>query len=146
MGDVTTPQKDFDARRLLPRDKFDVDAVGAITGAGYPAIAPILDELVDWTADSNWPIARPIADFLITFGEPMVAPISRVLRGTDGTHKYHCIHLVVLRLPLAALGKLERNFATWENSPAKATSAKKLTMPRGMHLHGWTGQRKINDQ
>ena len=84
-----------DVRSLLPRDKFDVEAVRAIADAGYPAIAPILDELVDWTADGNWPVARPLADYLATLGEPLVAPVSRVLRGTDGSHKENCIRLVV---------------------------------------------------
>ena len=96
-----------DARRLLPRDKFDVDAVRAIAAAGYPAILPILDELVDWTADGNWPVARPLADYLVTVGEPLAAPVSRVLRGTDGSHKDNCIRLVVRRLPAETLAELE---------------------------------------
>jgi hypothetical protein len=96
-----------DVRSLLPRDKFDVDAVRAIADAGYPAIAPILDELVDWTADGNWPVARPLADYLISLGDPVAAPVSRVLRSSDGSHKENCLRLIVSGLPLETIRKLE---------------------------------------
>lgn len=97
----------IDAQRLVPSDKFDVAAVRALEDAGYPAIAPILDELLAWTADSNWPVAGPLADFLITLGDPVVAPLARIMRGTDGSQKEHTIRLVVNRLPLEVLAKLE---------------------------------------
>lgn len=104
--------------RLLPSDKFDVDAVRAIKDAGYPAIAPILDELFDWTADSNWPVARPLADFLITLGEPVVDPLKRILRGTDGSHKEHSIRLVVKGLPVEVLAKLEQELRRLVEHPS----------------------------
>lgn len=108
-----------DARRLLPRDKFDVDAVRAIAAAGYPAIAPILDELVDWTADGNWPVARPLADYLVTLGEPLAAPVSRVLRGTDGSHKENCIRLIVSGLPAETLAELEDDLRQLAERPSE---------------------------
>lgn len=108
-----------DARRLLPRDKFDVDAVRAIAAAGYPAIAPILDELVDWTADGNWPVARPLADYLVTLGEPLAAPVSRVLRGTDGSHKENCIRLIVSGLPAEILAELEDDLRQLAERPSE---------------------------
>ena len=108
-----------DPQNLLPRDKFDVGSVRAIAAAGYPAIAPILDDLVDWTADGNWPVAQPLADFLITLGEPLAAPVSRVLRGTDGSHKENCIRLVVSRLPTDVLGKLEDDLRRLAERPSE---------------------------
>ena len=116
-----------DPQRLLPRDKFDVDAVRAIAAAGYPAIAPILDELLDWTADSNWPIARPLADFLVTVGEPLAAPLSRVLRGIgpskehgfrDGSHKEHCLRLLLHDLPIEVLRKVEVDLRRLAEQPS----------------------------
>nr|WP_287382084.1 DUF5071 domain-containing protein [Mesorhizobium sp.] len=70
----------IDAQRLLPRSKRDVDSIPFIIKAGYPAIAPILDELLDWTADSNWPVARPLADFLVTLGTPLILRFRGSLR------------------------------------------------------------------
>ena len=114
-------------RRLLPRDKFDVDAVCAIADTGYPAIAPILDDLLDCTADGNWPIARPLADFLVTVGEPLAAPLSRVLRGVgdskehgfrDGSHKEHCLRLLLHDLPIEVLSKVEDDLRRLAERPS----------------------------
>jgi hypothetical protein len=117
-----------DVRSLLPRDKFDVDAVRAIADTGYPAIAPILDDLLDWTADGNWPVARPLADFLVTVGEPLAAPLSRLLRGDgtpkghclgDGSHKEHCLRLLTRKLPIDVLSKIEDDLRLLAEQPSK---------------------------
>ncbi|MER9420728.1 DUF5071 domain-containing protein [Mesorhizobium sp. M0306] len=107
----------IDAQRLLPRSKHDIDSIPFIIKAGYPAIAPILDELWDWTTDSNWPVARPLADFLVTLGTPLIDPISRILKGTDGAQKYHCITLVIRRLPIDVLGGLEEDLRQLADHP-----------------------------
>ncbi|MES0101657.1 DUF5071 domain-containing protein [Mesorhizobium sp. M0019] len=108
----------IDAQQLLPRSKYDLDAIPAIVEAGYPAIAPILGDLLDWTADSNWPIAGPLADFLVTLGTPLIDPISRVLRRADGTQKWHCIALIVQRLPKEVLGGLEEDLRQLADRPS----------------------------
>ena len=92
---------------LLPDDKFDVAAVDPLRKAGHPAIAPILSDLLNWTADSNWPVAGPLADFLITVGTPLLGPLKLVLQGQDSTQKEHCLRLIIRRLPLDVLAGLE---------------------------------------
>ncbi|MER9404813.1 DUF5071 domain-containing protein [Mesorhizobium caraganae] len=107
----------IDAQGLLPRNKHDLDSIPRIVKAGYPAIAPILDELLDWTADGNWPVARPLADFLVTLGPPLIDPISRILRGTDETHKWHCMNLILHKLPIEVLGGLEEDLRRLADHP-----------------------------
>ena len=107
-----------DPRALLPRDKFDIAALERIRAAGYPTVAPILDDLVDWTADGNWPVARPTADFLVTLGDPVVAPLARLLRGSDGSHKAHCLRLVVRHLPREILAQLEADLRELAERPS----------------------------
>lgn len=92
------PMMTGEVRHLIPRGKGD-DIVPLIAEAGYPAIAPILDDLMEWTADPNWPIAPPLIDYLATLGEPMVEPIRRVLRGDDDDHKFVCLRGMVRELP-----------------------------------------------
>lgn len=93
----TTPK--MSANTLIPSSKFDIAAVSALEEAGYPAVASIIDDLLDWTADGNWPVAKPIADFLVTVGEPIAPSLKRVLGGKDAVHKYFCLELIVARLP-----------------------------------------------
>ncbi|PBC18790.1 DUF5071 domain-containing protein [Mesorhizobium sp. WSM4311] len=108
----------IDLQSLLPRDKYDLDSIPLIVKAGYPAVAPILDELLDWTADSNWPAASPLADFLVTLGPPLIDPISQVLQGTDGAQKWHCINLIVQRLPTDTLRGLEKDLRRLADYPS----------------------------
>jgi hypothetical protein len=109
----------IDAQKLLPQSKFDLDSIPLIVKAGYPTVAPILDQLLDWTADSNWPIARPLADFFLTLGTSLINPISRILRATDGTQKWHCINLIVSELPVDVLGGLEEGLRRLADHPSE---------------------------
>jgi proteasome lid subunit RPN8/RPN11 len=107
-------------RHLVPRSKSDVDLVPMIVEVGYPAIAPILDELIKWTADPSWPICAPLIDYLATLGEPMVEPIRRVLRGADGGHKWMCIHCIVSVLPPTAQARLRDDLQRLVEQPSEA--------------------------
>jgi hypothetical protein len=54
----------IDLRELLPRNTHDHQAASAVIALGYPAVAPILPDLLEWLQDYNWPVSRPIAEFL----------------------------------------------------------------------------------
>jgi Domain of unknown function (DUF5071) len=83
----------------LPQDKFDLDAVAQFVAAGFPAIAPFLDDLVIWVADGNWPVARPVAELLVLTGVGALPALRQVLQGSDAIHQYFMLLLVVNRLP-----------------------------------------------
>ena len=63
-----------DPRALLPRDKRDLDRARALVALGYPAVAPVLPDLLEWLQDCNWPASGPIADFLESIPE-QTAPL-----------------------------------------------------------------------
>ncbi|MGO8015336.1 DUF5071 domain-containing protein [Rhizobium leguminosarum] len=109
----------FDAESLVPRDKHDIAALSGIESAGYPAIAPILDDLLAWTADGNWPVAQPLARFLVTLGTPIVDPLLRVLRGNDSSQKYFCFQLIVEKLSVEVLRALENDLQRLVDRPSK---------------------------
>lgn len=96
----------MDIKSLVPRDKHDLAAVSAVEKAAYPAVAPILDDLLAWTADGNWPVAGPLARFLSSLGDPIVEPVMHVLAGNDSTWKYFCLDLIVRHLPADSIGRL----------------------------------------
>lgn len=60
-------------RKLLPVNKDDVAAIEAITAQGYPAVQPILLDLLKWIRDESWPVAKPAREFLVAIG-PRLAP------------------------------------------------------------------------
>ncbi|MDO3436586.1 DUF5071 domain-containing protein [Rhizobium sp. CBN3] len=96
----------MDIKSLLPCHKHDLAAVSAIEKAGFPAVAPILDDLLAWIADGNWPVARPLARFLASLGNPIVEPVMHVLAGKDSGWKYFCLDLIVRHLPADSIGRL----------------------------------------
>ncbi|BBB61832.1 hypothetical protein UNDKW_3559 [Undibacterium sp. KW1] len=54
-----------------------------MTAAGPVAAVPILEGLFIWLQDINYPIARLIADFLVTVGDPLIPHIKKILRSND---------------------------------------------------------------
>jgi hypothetical protein len=68
-------------RKLLPVNKDDVAAIETITAHGYPAVQPILLDLLKWIRDESWPVSKPACEFLATIG-PRLAPQVRELLGS----------------------------------------------------------------
>src|SRR4051794_12841892 len=91
-----------DPRELLPRHKSDYERLRAVTALGYPAVAPVLPDLLVWLQDGNWPISHGVARDLASIGEPVFPFVRGVFSGTDGTWKYWCIDRFVRALPRAA--------------------------------------------
>jgi hypothetical protein len=86
-------------RDMLPKDKHDVAAAQSIVALGYPAVAPILGELLAWVQDMNWPVARVLQPFLSSIGEPLAPMIGNILRADDNTWKYWLVASVVAGSP-----------------------------------------------
>jgi Domain of unknown function (DUF5071) len=88
-----------DPHSFLPRHKSDAERVRALIDLGYPAVAPVLPELLGWMQDGNWPVSYGIGPFLAAIGEPVVPLVRDVLAGTDGIWKYWCIERIVRAFP-----------------------------------------------
>jgi hypothetical protein len=103
--------RNHDLRALLPRHKRDQDRARALVARGYPAVAPVLPELVGWLKDMNWPVAAVVRPFLATIGMPLLPEVRRVLRTDDVVWKYGVLlSLVAPNAELAAAlhGDLDR--------------------------------------
>jgi hypothetical protein len=91
-----------DLRALLPQHKRDVEKARATVARGYPAVAPVLPELLVWLQDGNWPVAHVVAPFLATIGAPLAPEIRRVLQSHDDIWKYWALSNVVAESPYLA--------------------------------------------
>ena len=95
-----------DLQDLLPRHKSDCDRAKTIISLGYPAVVPVLRELLEWLQDGNWPVSHSIGDFLASIGAPIVPLIREVLEGNDDIWKYWCIDRVIMRFALVDVEQL----------------------------------------
>lgn len=81
--------------QFVPKDKHDTATVQAAIQAGYPAVAPVLPELVAWLQDYNWPVAQVLAPFLATIGIALLPHVQTVLVSDDLVWKRWVLSCVV---------------------------------------------------
>ncbi len=84
---------------LVPRSKSDYERAHAAIQAGYPAVEPILGDLIEWLQDCNWPVAKILVPFLQSIGEPLVPHIWHVLESDDDVWRYWVLGYLVPALP-----------------------------------------------
>ena len=83
---------------IVPRHKQDFERADALVLLADRDIEPALAELIEWTFDSNWPIAATVSEAL--FHRPITVPaIERVLGGADGDAKWHVVSLIIQHMP-----------------------------------------------
>jgi hypothetical protein len=73
---------------LVPKHKHDIETARLACEAGYPAVEPVLYELLEWIKDYSWPVAQELVPFLASIGEPLAPHIRRVLAGDDYIWQY----------------------------------------------------------
>ena len=78
---------------LYPKGKDDIATARRAVAAGYPAVEPVLYELLTWLQDCNWPVAHELFDFLASIGAPLAPHIRRVFDGDDYVWQYWLIGL-----------------------------------------------------
>jgi uncharacterized protein DUF5071 len=84
---------------LLPKDKHDLERATALVSIGYPIVAPILPDLLEWLQDGNWPVAHVIGPFLASIGKPLTEEVRRILQSQDHLWKYWILLRVVAHSP-----------------------------------------------
>lgn len=115
-----------DPRQLLPRDKLDVVGARAVIALGYPAVAPVLPDLLEWLQDCNWPVSRPIGDFLASLPEQMAPLVWGVLRGKDDIWKYWCIVRLIRAMPPDIAEQFRGELTRLAEQPTRAEHLEEL--------------------
>lgn len=97
--------------KLMPQHKFDTGRAKHLVELGYPAVAPILPEILGCLLDANWPIAKELHNFVISIGATAAPAIRDIFEGDDEAWKYYILSPVVRfspELAHALLTDLER--------------------------------------
>lgn len=68
---------------LVPESKDETDKAKKLVTLGYPAVAPVLGEILEWVEDANWPVAQIFLPFLARIGAPLVPHVRYVLQSQD---------------------------------------------------------------
>ena len=86
-------------RKMLPLNKDDVAAIEAIAARAYPAVQPILPDLLKWIRQDSWPVAKPIREFLFTIGPRLAPQVREALGSQDDSLKAVVLRRIVGEWP-----------------------------------------------
>ncbi len=86
-------------KELIPKDKHDLESVHKAIKEGYPAVQPILPQLLEWIQDYNWPVAQELAPFLASIGLPLEIELRKILEGNDEEWKYWILFEIIQKSP-----------------------------------------------
>jgi hypothetical protein len=87
-------------RKLLPANKDDTAAIEAIAARGYPAVQPILLDLLKWIRQESWPVAKAASDFLVTLGPRLAPQVREALGSRDVSLKAAVLRQIVSGWPI----------------------------------------------
>lgn len=68
---------------LVPKDKSDIETAQKLFQYSYEEIKEIVPELLEWLQDMNWPVARYVADYLLTILDKIEVDVFEILKGND---------------------------------------------------------------
>lgn len=100
-------------RKLLPVSKDDVAAIEAIGALGYPAVEPICLDWLKWIRIEEWPVAKPVCEFLVTIGPQLVPQVREVLgsRQRDDSWKAVVLRRIVSEWPSDGVRELQHELS-----------------------------------
>jgi hypothetical protein len=78
---------------LIPKDKHDIQRAENLKNYSYSELKPIIPELLEWLQDLNWPVAKPVSEYLKCITENISLEILDVLRTNDAVWKYWTISI-----------------------------------------------------
>jgi hypothetical protein len=84
---------------LTPTTKFETEKAEALVRLGFPAVEPVMPQILEWLQDLNWPVGLVFQPFLARIGQPLAPYIRDILAGQDDSWKYSVLRVVVDQSP-----------------------------------------------
>ena len=76
--------------QLIPKDKFDIEAVEKLNDYSIEELKPIVPALLEWLQDGHWPVSYPIRLYLEKYVKDIQDEILEIFN-TDDTEWKHYI-------------------------------------------------------
>ncbi len=109
----------MDLANCIPKGKFDTEAVERAAEFGFPAINPILPELLEWVKDANWPAAQDLFPVLADSGPEITPHITAILESNDQCWKYIVLLCLVTKLKLEVSELYQENVVRMAYDPTE---------------------------
>ncbi len=115
-------------RACIPKDKHDVLALERARELGFPALNPVLPDLLEWVQDLNWPVAQPTASLLAGAGHEIVPHLQQILAGNDADWKYWILNAVIAHLKQDVLLALQGDITRLATEPGPEDLAEEVNI------------------
>lgn len=95
----------MDTQDLIPKDKFDLDAVKRLSIATTEQVTAVAPSLLEWIADMNWPVAIELIHVLPKFHKELIPSIHKILDNleNDAIWKHLIISELLMQFPKESL-------------------------------------------
>lgn len=84
---------------LIPATKFETEKASALVKLGFPAVEPVIPQILEWLQDLNWPVGHVFQSFLSSISQPLAPYIRAVLLGQDDGWKQSLLIAIVYKSP-----------------------------------------------
>src|SRR5690348_3920348 len=95
-----------DLQSLIPRHKLDTERAEQLVARGFPAVAPVLRDILCWIVTPNDMVALVFGPFVRDLEADAVPAIVEHLGDAFGEGKYGVLSLVVHQMAHATVQKL----------------------------------------
>ena len=112
---------------IIPKDKHDFNVCKNLDKCTQNKILDNIDELLSWTEDINWPIARCILSKLTKLDSDILGnAIENILKGDDSLWKYSLIEGLLPELNANQFKKLIPILEAICQNPSKSDKQEEL--------------------
>jgi len=81
---------------LMPKNSHDIENAEKLVRLGYPAVEPVIPEMLMWLQDLNYSVSFVFSPFLSEIGEPLIPHLRKILQSDDNVWKYSVLRNIVL--------------------------------------------------
>ena len=113
-------------QNLIPKSKADIETAQLLFSRSYAEVRSIIPDLLEWIQDMNWPVAKPVSEYLVSISENITAEILQILKGDDNVWKYWCIHVFGIWSPKKIDPLIEKELRRMVEKPAKGEIDEKV--------------------
>jgi hypothetical protein len=94
-------------KRLLPRNKDDAEGAKALVALGYPAVEPVLPQMLDWLKSNGSPVELVMCEFFASLGTRAIPAVQKALGSRHDGLKYSVVKNVISKWPSEAIAPLK---------------------------------------